>query len=103
MSGRRRWQHAARPQPGRLTAAAPRRPRLPDGELRRRVLARLQAHPELDFSPGELANVVGRPGSRGAVINICRRLVNEDLAARTRLRPQRYRATEPGTANSADL
>jgi len=57
------------------------------------VLAHLQAHPELDFSPAELANVLHR--SRGAVINACQRLVGLGLAVRTRQQPQRYRAAPP--------
>jgi hypothetical protein len=56
------------------------------------VLAHLRAHPTLDFSPAELANVLGRPTSRGAIIKICRRLVDEALAIRTETRPERYRA-----------
>ena len=55
------------------------------------VLAHFRAHPELDFSPNELARALDRPTSRGAIIKICRRLVEEDLAIRTQQRPQRYR------------
>jgi hypothetical protein len=72
---------------------APRRPALPAGQLRALVLAHLQAHPGLDFTPAELANVLGR--SRGAVINACQRLVALGLAARTRQQPQRYQAAAP--------
>jgi hypothetical protein len=36
---------------------------------------------------------LGRPKSRGAVINACKRLVEHGLATRTQQRPQRYRAT----------
>jgi len=57
------------------------------------VLAHLQAHPQLDFSPAEIANALHRPKSRGAVINACKRLVEQGLATRTQQRPQRYRAT----------
>jgi hypothetical protein len=56
------------------------------------VLAYLRAHPMLDFSPAELANALDRRTSRGAIIKICRRLVGENLAIRTRQRPERYRA-----------
>jgi hypothetical protein len=56
------------------------------------VLAHLRAHSHLDFSPTELANVLGRPNSRGAIINACRRLVEQRLAVQTQPRPQRYRA-----------
>ncbi|MEU7874259.1 hypothetical protein [Dactylosporangium sp. NPDC049140] len=71
---------------------APRRPALPAGQLYAMVLAHLRAHPTVDFSPGELANVLDRPTSRGAIIKICRRLVDEALAVRTTLRPERYQA-----------
>jgi hypothetical protein len=56
------------------------------------VLAHLRAHPELDFSPGELAKALDRPTSRGAIIKICKRLVDDGLAIRTHHRTQRYRA-----------
>jgi hypothetical protein len=57
------------------------------------VLAHLRTHPQLDFSPAEIANALGRPKSRGAVINACKRLVEQGSAVRTQERPQRYRAT----------
>jgi len=56
------------------------------------VLAHLRAHPDLVFSPAEIANALGRPKSRGAVINACKRFVELGLATRTRQAPQRYRA-----------
>ena len=65
------------------------------------VLAHLHTHPELDFSPAELANVLHRPKSRGAIINACRRLVELGLAERTQLRPQRYRAASPSPNSSS--
>jgi hypothetical protein len=71
---------------------APRRPAPLAGQPRALVLAHLQAHPEPDFSPAELANVLDR--SRG-VINACQRLVGLGLAVRTRQQPQRYRAAPP--------
>jgi hypothetical protein len=88
---RHRRLAAARPE----TAAGPRpprRPALPAGQLYAMVLAHLRAHPTLDFSPAELANALDRRTSRGAIIKICRRLVAENLAMRTRQRPERYRA-----------
>lgn len=89
MSPRRRI--ASRPTPS-IRYRASRRPALPRGKLREMVLVHLRAHPQLDFSPAELANALGRPKSRGAVINACNRLVQLGLALRTQQRPQRYRA-----------
>lgn len=89
MNPRRRL--AARPDPV-SRYQAPRRPALPAGQLRELVLAHLGAHPQLDFSPAEVANALGRPQSRGAIINICQRLVDQGLAVRTQQRPARYRA-----------
>lgn len=89
MSPRRRI--ASRPTPT-IRYRASRRPTLPPGKLRDMVLAHLRAHAALDFSPAELANALGRPKSRGAVINACNRLVQLGLAVRTRQRPARYRA-----------
>lgn len=85
--------HRPRRGPSPLAYRAPRRPPLPAGQLRELVLAHLQAHPQLDFSPAELANVLRR--SRGAVINACRRLVDQGQARRTSEQPQRYQATPP--------
>ncbi len=85
-----------RPAPGgqpRHGSTAPgHAPRLPDGALRDLVAAHLGAYPGLDFSPAELANALGRPGSRGAVINACRRLVADGTAVLACQRPQRFRA-----------
>jgi len=53
-------------------------------------LAHLRAHPTLDFSPAEIANALGRPKSRGAVINACQRFLALGLAVRTQQAPQRY-------------
>lgn len=72
-----------------------RRVRLAPGQLRRLVLEHLRRYPELDFSPTDLARAVGRPGSRGAVINACQQLTTQGLATRTQDQPQRYRATPP--------
>jgi hypothetical protein len=55
------------------------------------VLAHLRAHPDLDFSPTEIANALRRPTSRGAVINACKRFAALGLATRTQQVPQRYR------------
>ncbi len=66
--------------------------RLPDGALRELVRAHLDAFPHTDFSPAELANALGRPGSRGAVINACRRLIADGAAVLACARPQRFRA-----------
>jgi hypothetical protein len=83
---------ASRPNSVPARNLAPRRPALPAGQLRAMVLTHLREHPELDFSPAEIANVLHRPKSRGAVINACKRLVEQALATRTQQRPQRYRA-----------
>ena len=56
------------------------------------VLAHLQAHPGLDFNPTALARVLGRPTSRGAVINACKHWVALGRAVRTQHTPQRYQA-----------
>ena len=63
--------------------------------LRELVHAHLHAHPGLDFSPAELANALGRPGSRGAIINACRRLVADGVAVLACPRPQRFQAAPP--------
>ena len=91
MRARRRRFTAATPQSPAAQYAAPRRPALPAGALYAMVLAHLRTHPHLDFSPAELARALDRPTSRGAIIKICWRLVDEDLAVRTKQRPQRYR------------
>lgn len=74
------------------TEPSPHRSPLPPGELRAMVGEHLRRHPGLDFSPAELANVLGRPRSRGAIINACKRLVELGQAVRTRQAPQRYQA-----------
>jgi hypothetical protein len=69
--------------------------RLASGQLRALVLEHLRRYPGLDFSPTDLARAVGRPGSRGAVINACRHLTAHGQAVRSQDRPQRYRSTPP--------
>jgi hypothetical protein len=78
--------------PGPAARSRPGRPALAAGQLRAMVLSHLRAFPSLDFSPAELANVLGRPKSRGAIANACQRLVEQRLATRTQREPQRYRA-----------
>jgi len=90
MSHRRRFA-VTRPDPGAVYRA-PRQVPVPAGQLRATVLAQLLAYPHADFSPAELAAVLGRPNSRGAIINACQRLVEQGLAVRAQDRPQRYRA-----------
>lgn len=75
--------------------------RLAPGQLRALVLAHLRRYPDLDFSPTDLARAIGRPGSRGAVINACRHLTEHGQAVRSQDRPQRYRGTPPGQPTSA--
>lgn len=72
--------------------------RLAPGQLRVLVLAHLRQYAGLDFSPTDLARAIGRPGSRGAVINACHHLTEHGLAVRTQDRPQRYRSTTPPSA-----
>jgi hypothetical protein len=84
-----------RPGAATWSAAIPRRQPLAAGKLRALVLAHLRAHPGLDFSPAELANVLERRTSRGAIARICQRLVHQGLAHRTRETPQRYQAVPP--------
>ena len=91
MMSRRRRFAVTRPEPYGVSRAL-RQPPLPAGKLRAMVLAHLRAQPQLDFSPADLARVLGRPGSRGAIINVCKSLVRDGLAVRTQDRPQRYRA-----------
>jgi hypothetical protein len=54
------------------------------------VLAHLRAHPRLDFSPRELARVLGR--SHGAISTACKHLVADGQARCTSSKPQRYQA-----------
>lgn len=91
MNKRRRFT-AGRPDPT-TRVPTPRQPALPAGRLRAMVLAHLRAHPHLDFTDTELANVLGRPQSRGAIRVICKTLVAQGLAVQTQQQPQRYRAT----------
>ena len=91
MKARRRGFPAASMPSAVTRYRAPMRPALPAGALYAMVLAHLRAHPDLDFSPGELARALDRPNSRGAIIKICQRLVEEHLAVRTQQQPQRYR------------
>jgi hypothetical protein len=98
--GARAGSDAARS--ARTPARASRRRALPPGQLRALVLAHLTQHPSSDFSPGEIARVLGR--SRGAVINACKRLTGLGLAIRTQPTPQRYQAAgqaQPDAAGSA--
>jgi hypothetical protein len=90
MNRRRRFA-ATRPDPTSVVRAA-RQPALPAGQLRALVLAHLRVHPHLDFTDTDLANVLNRPQSRGAIRVICKTLVAQGLAVQTSQRPQRYRA-----------
>ncbi len=89
---RRRPRHRGASAVAGTRYTAAHRPPLPAGQLQAMVLAHLQAHPDLDFSPNELARVLGRPTSRGAVINACKHWVALGLAVRTQDTPQRYQA-----------
>ena len=76
-----------------LAFQAPRPPRLAPGELRALVLTHLQKYPQLDFTPRDLARVLGR--SHGAIRAVCGQLVDEGLARRTSSSPARYQAATP--------
>jgi len=75
-----------RPRPRAST-----QPVLAPGQLRALVLDHLRAHPGLDFTPAELANVLHR--SRGAIINACRTLTRTGAAVQTHPTPMRFAAT----------
>jgi hypothetical protein len=96
MSKRRRFA-ATRPDPT-IRVRAPRQPALPAGQLRAMVLAHMRTHPNLDFTDTDLANVLKRPQSRGAIRVICKNLVAQGLAVQTNQRPQRYRAAPDARA-----
>jgi len=89
VTARPRRTHRTRRAPGPLAYRAPRPPRLAPGELRALVLAHLHAHPQLDFTPRDLARVLGR--SHGAIRTVCQQLVDEGLARRTAT-PARFQA-----------
>lgn len=87
----RRRRRTASTTPIPPPAAGARQP-LPAGALKQMALAHMRAHPSLDFSPAELANALGRPKSRGAIIRACHQFTARGLAIRTQRNPQRYRA-----------
>ncbi|XVQ15113.1 hypothetical protein ACQP1W_22055 [Spirillospora sp. CA-255316] len=63
--------------------------------LRPLVAEHLHAHPESEFTPGEIARVLGR--SSGAVANALDTLVGQGVAILTCERPRRFRAVNTGT------
>ncbi|MGX7672983.1 hypothetical protein [Plantactinospora sp. DSM 117369] len=77
------------PQHGRR--ARPEQPRLADGQLTALVLEHMRARPRLDFSPYELAKVLGR--SHGTIRRTLLRLAETGTVTRTRQRPARFRIT----------
>jgi hypothetical protein len=93
VTARPRRTHRTRRAPSPLACLAPRPPRLAPGELRALVLTHLRAHPHLDFTPRDLARVLGR--SHGAIRAICAQLVNDGLARCTSSAPARYQAATP--------
>ena len=93
MTARPRRTRRTRRAPGPLAYRAPGPPRLAPGELRALVLAHLQRFPELEFTPRDLARVLGR--SHGAIRAVCGQLVDEGLARRTSSSPARYQAATP--------
>lgn len=65
-------------------------PRLPNGHLIRLVLEHLRKHPHLDFSPYEVAKVLGR--SHGTIRRILFTLAASGQVVQTSARPARFRA-----------
>lgn len=91
-TGRRLVRVAAKPRRtanGR-TGAQP-------GELRAKVTAHLAAHPGAEFTPHEIARVIGH--SAGAISNALDRLVGLGEAAMTSERPRRF-TTATGTTTA---
>jgi hypothetical protein len=93
-----------RPPPGRPTrdgATAPARvpdpaspsggDRLPDGQLAPLLLQHMRAHPDLDFSPYELAKVLHR--SHGTISRHLLHLAAAGVVTRTTARPARFQIT----------
>ncbi|MCP2342011.1 hypothetical protein [Actinomadura rupiterrae] len=72
--------------------------RKPPTPLRPLVAAHLNAHPGIEFTPGEIARVLDR--SSGAVANALTTMANQGEAVLTCEKPMRYRApaTNTGTA-----
>jgi DNA-binding GntR family transcriptional regulator len=66
-------------------------PRLAAGQLTALVLRHMRAHPDLDFSPYELAKVLGR--SHGTIRRTLVRLAQVGTVTRTQQRPARFRTT----------
>ena len=64
-------------------------PRLVAGQLTALVLDHLHAHPQLDFSPYELAKVLGR--SHGTIRRTLLHLADHGAVTRTQQRPARFR------------
>ncbi len=62
-----------------------------DGQVEQLVLAHLRAHPELDFSPYELAKVLGL--SHGTVRRHLLRLTTAGLVRQAALTPARFQNT----------
>lgn len=69
------------------------RPRSAPGEMRAKVAAHLTAHPGTEFTPHEIAKVIGH--SAGAVSNALDRLVEAGEAELVCDRPRRFTAVRP--------
>jgi predicted ArsR family transcriptional regulator len=82
----RQPRSAAVPHP--VTASGPRRP---DGQVELLVLAHLRAHPQLDFSPYELAKLLRL--SHGTVRRHLLRLAAAGCVRRTTPAPARFQIT----------
>ncbi|MCP2336958.1 hypothetical protein [Actinomadura rupiterrae] len=70
--------------------------RKPPTPLRPLVAAHLNAHPGIEFTPGEIARVLDR--SSGAVANALTTMANQGEAVLTCEKPMRYRAATLATA-----
>ncbi|MBA9003081.1 hypothetical protein [Thermomonospora cellulosilytica] len=68
--------------------------------LRPEVIAHLNAHPGKEFTPAEIAKVLGR--SSGAVANALETLAKNGEAVLTSERPMRYTAAIPAAGGQAD-
>nr|WP_030500988.1 helix-turn-helix domain-containing protein [Micromonospora purpureochromogenes] len=66
-------------------------PRLAAGQLTALVLEHMRTYPHLDFSPYEVAKVLGR--SHGTIRRTLLRLTDAGTVTRTQQRPARFRTT----------
>lgn len=77
---------APAPVPGPVSPSG--EARLPDGQLAPLLLQHMRAHPDLDFSPYELAKVLHR--SHGTIRRHLLHLAAAGVVTRTTARPARF-------------